>query len=496
MRSLFRTLRPYLTPSYIISAAAVIAAVAVLITYAMLFRKPQATFATVMRGDIAQEVDATGSVTPTETVDLGFQRGGTIQSIDTDVGRTVAAGQTLATLSSADLVAQLHLAQSNLAAQQAKLDELTAGTRPEELATSRNAVAQAINSSYIAADSAVHDTVDQFVSNPKTPTPTLTFTTTNSSLVQPFLAQRVEMEATVAALDSLTTSGDASSETGLVTQAQQATQDLLAVQSFLDAASTLLSAAISSQNVSAATLQSYESAVAAARSSVSTALSALTAAQGKLSLEEAGSTSQDIEAQQAAVAGAQAQIDSINAELAQAIVRAPINGTVTRQDGHEGQVVSQGQAFISLISNARFEIQAQVSEADIGKIAVGNPVIVRLDAYPNDTFDAAIVSVDPAATMQSGAPSYKVTAQFTVDDAHIKSGLTANLAIETGKAESALEVPQSAVIIQGSQTFVLKQGGSGQTLVPVQVGIEGGGMAQILGGLAAGDRVASFGNAQ
>lgn len=102
---------------------------------------------TVSRSDLIQEVSVTGSVKPAEKVSLGFEVSGKVAEIYANVGDRVEAGDKLISLASNDLTAQLRQAQAGVSsaaalrdqykaavdAQQAKLDELKSGTRPEEI---------------------------------------------------------------------------------------------------------------------------------------------------------------------------------------------------------------------------------------------------------------------------------------------------------------------------------------------------------------------------
>ncbi|HEX8993887.1 MAG TPA: efflux RND transporter periplasmic adaptor subunit [Candidatus Paceibacterota bacterium] len=496
MKTLVTHSKRFITPAALIAAAFVIATIALIFAFWSVSQTHRVETITVTRGSVSGAVETTGTVAATESVDLAFQRGGTIASIPVDVGSRVSAGQTLATLSNADLVAARDTARANLAVQQAKLADVEAGARPEELATARIAVAQAIQSAYIAADNAVHNTVDQFIGNPRTIQPTLVFSTTNAQISTNFLTERVSAESLLSAWhDTLPSVADAASSTDLVAQAQNAQDRLNTIGTLLDTASVVLTQAIPTNNVTAATIASYQVSVGAARSAVSTALSALNTAAGRLALDEAGSTSSQVAAQEAAVDAARASLDAAQVQLAQTVLSAPIGGTVVRQDGNVGEVVAVGQSFLSLNSDARFEIKALVSEVDMAKVKIGQNATVRLDAYPGETFAATVVAIDPAATIQNGASAYKVTVQFTDADPRIKAGLTANLSIDTGSAQDALVVPKSAIITQGAHTYVIKQNGDVRTLVPVTTGIEdAAGNVQILSGLNEGDQIAAFGN--
>lgn len=106
------------------------------------------------RGKLVQEVSVTGRVEAVESVNLAFQIGGKVDKIYVNVGEEVEVGQELVSLTNDDLVAQLHQAQAGassawaqiqqytaaLETQQAKLDEIKKGTRPEEIQIAETAV--------------------------------------------------------------------------------------------------------------------------------------------------------------------------------------------------------------------------------------------------------------------------------------------------------------------------------------------------------------------
>ena len=494
MKGILSKAQTFLTPPVVIGSAFGLACLAILFVSIYASRTPSAQTVVVTRGSVTGAVETTGTVSATESIDLGFSRGGTIGTLPVSVGSQVATGQVLATLSNGDLVAARDGAQAALEAQQAKLADLQAGARPEELATARIAVEQAIESGYIAADDAVHNKVDQFINNPRTVQPTLTFLTTNQQITTDTLALRVSAESMLSSWHDTLPELSNVLDTDLIADAKTARDHLDDVNALLDAAAASLTSAIPANTNSSAVLYGYQTNIAAARANVSAALATLNSAEGHLALDVAGATSDQVAAQEAAVAAAQASLDAANVDLAHSVIRAPIAVTIVRQDGNTGEVVAAGQSFISLNSNAHFEVKTLVSEVDMAKIKVGQTATVRLDAYPDSTFSATVVAIDPSATITSGVPAYKVTVQFTDADARIKAGLTANLSIDIGGANDTLVVPQSAIITQGTQTYVLVIKGSVRTLTPVVVGtIDNSGNAQIVSGISEGDRVAAFG---
>ena len=480
----------HITPgvAIVVVALAALSAVGVFFYTA---KAPNLSSVRVTRGAIISRLSATGQVVAAETVDLGFQRGGTIRTVNVAVGDRVSAGQVLATLSSADVSAQRAQAQAAVAAQQAQLASLKTGTRSEELDAARKALAAALTSGYSTADDAIHNRVDQFVVNPRSDARGLLFLSSNSTMQQNVLNDRGTMDSLLAAWNAQSTSDET-----LSTNAQAAERTLSRIASFLGETSNLLTTAIPNGTTQSVTIAGYQSSISTARSAVAQSLASLNAADSRLSLDNAGATSQSIDAQQASVQAAQAAVDLVDAQLSQTVIRAPIAGVITRQDGNVGESVAPNQTFLTLMSASRFQIDAYVSEADMAHIKAGDKVSVRLDAYPDDSFDATIISIDPAATTYNGALAYKVVAQFAGNDSRIKAGLTANVSVVTGNANDALLIPASAVITTGTQQSVVRVEADGShTLVPVTLGLQSAdGTVQVLSGLKEGDSIAAFGS--
>jgi len=262
------------------------------------------------------------------------------------------------------------------------------------------------------------------------------------------------------------------------------------------------------QKIAAQKITSQNS-VAGAEAQVNTAESNLAAAQGELNLKRAGASGQELAAQAAAVKQAQANVASQQAQVRQALssvaairaqldgfsIRAPFNGIVTKQDAKPGEIIGANMPVVSVISDAKFEIEANVPEIDVAKIKVGNRATTTLDAYGNDAvFAASVITIDPAETIIEGVSTYKVKLQFEQEDERIKSGMTANVIIMAARQENALVIPQRAVIEQDGKKIIRLLRGEGRKQaveeVTVKTGLRGSdGNVEILEGLQEGDKV-------
>ncbi|MFI5260441.1 MAG: biotin/lipoyl-binding protein [Candidatus Paceibacteria bacterium] len=295
--------------------------------------------------------------------DLSFQMSGQVASVPVAIGQQVSAGSALVVLDRSALEAQRAGAVANLEAAQARLATLKAGTRPEQVSVDQTAVTQSrealldvVRSSYINADDAIHNKVDQFFTNPRLPLADLTFTVSDSALRNTVLTERIALE-TVLSTWGTTVNTPTFAASDPLADGSRAQTDLSQVSAFLDTIATLLAETSPSANLPLATLQGYQASINAARLNVSGSVSAITnattalqAAQGALTLAQAGATKNDIDAAQASVDGAQAALGGIDVSLRQAMITAPITGTITALNARVGQTVSPGQVLVSIES--------------------------------------------------------------------------------------------------------------------------------------------------
>jgi HlyD family secretion protein len=167
---------------------------------------------------------------------------------------------------------------------------------------------------------------------------------------------------------------------------------------------------------------------------------------------------------------------------------------VTQQDAKVGQLASPGTPLVSVIGSSGFEIDAGVSETDVGKLAVGNPVTMSLDAFPNETFMGTVFYIAPAQKNTQGVISYQIKISFSKADPRLKSGLTANVDIQTKKKENVLILPQYAILQNDSGTFVETLAGRVSTTSPVRLGIQDQkGNVEIISGVTLGEKVINIG---
>ncbi|MEK7512642.1 MAG: biotin/lipoyl-binding protein, partial [Patescibacteria group bacterium] len=159
----------------------------------------------VERGKVVQEVSVTGIVKPVEEVSLSFERSGRVTQVRVVVGDIVTAGTVLVELDRSELAAQLTEAEAQVRTQQAKLDELQRGTRPEEIEVKRTElkkalqdlmneyaeVPDAVNDAYAKTDDAIRAKTNQLFTNEESDAPRLSFLVDSASVESDAQTSRV-----------------------------------------------------------------------------------------------------------------------------------------------------------------------------------------------------------------------------------------------------------------------------------------------------------------
>ncbi len=186
---------------------------------------------------------------------------------------------------------------------------------------------------------------------------------------------------------------------------------------------------------------------------------------------------------------AETDLAGIEDQIALAKIVAPIDGIITAVSVQPG-LESTGTA-ITLASDA-FEVTADVVEADVSSMSMGQAATVTVDAI-DAVIGGTVAAIAPVAGSSSGSGSvvsFPVTVALTGAPAALKPGMTADLTIVTASAPGVLTIPSSALRGTAGSYRVQVMGADGQpSSAPVEVGLVTDTLAEIKGGLAAGDVV-------
>lgn len=207
-------------------------------------------------------------------------------------------------------------------------------------------------------------------------------------------------------------------------------------------------------------------------------------------VQAVGDSGAELAQAEAQLAQAQAAVEAGQARLAQATVRAPTDGHVLLRNVELGQIVQPGAALLSLALAGPTQLVAQVDERFLDQLQVGQPASVVADAFPAQPFAAKVLSIAPAVDAQRGSVEVKLAPE-QAPPAFLREDMTLSIEVLTGERPAALVLPLSALrgeAPQGTGTVLALADGRAQAR-PVRLGLRTLDAAEVLDGLAEGDRV-------
>lgn len=391
--------------------------------------------AVVTRGTLLRTVGGTGSLVPASEVATAFAMGGEVTEVRVEVGRQVAAGETLAVLDTASLASDVVSAEAGVASAESGLASAREGL----------------------------------------------------SSVEAGATDIEERRARV--------------------QLEQARDRLWGSQAQRDGVCGRVEAKrgepYECDNANAGVLQAED---------------AVRLAELDLQDLQAGPTDEELAAArdrvvqaESGLASARVKLEQAERKLRDAILTAPITGTVTALEIAAGEMVSAGTPAVTIGDLTSLQVAISLDEADIAGVTVGDEAVVVLDALPDREIEGAVVSVAPVAQIQSGVVLFPVTVALEAVEADVRPGMTADVEIVTGRAADALVVPLRSVVTTAAGTVVMRVGAGspgraggrpkgafeGQAPatetdaepVSVEIGLTNETQAEVKAGLAEGDVV-------
>lgn len=163
-----------------------------------------------------------------------------------------------------------------------------------------------------------------------------------------------------------------------------------------------------------------------------------------------------VESQKATLAQAAAGVTQSEASVNQAqvnrdhtIIVAPIDGIVTQRSVDVGQTVAASMQaptlFIIAADLTEMEVNANIDEADVGRIRPGQHTTFHVDAYPTDTFEGTVTQVRLQPVVVQNVTTYGTVITVPNQDLKLKPGMTANVKVEIARKTEVLRVPNAAL---------------------------------------------------
>lgn len=201
-----------------------------------------------------------------------------------------------------------------------------------------------------------------------------------------------------------------------------------------------------------------------------------------------------IQASAAGVASARLNVADAERRLSETEIRAPIAGTVLSVDVEVGTIVPSavtnvggGTALVTLADLTNLRVIGLIDEAQIGRVAVGQAVAIRVDAYPDRIFTGRVDRVSPLGREESNVVTFEVEVEVTDAEKNLlRSGMSADLEIETSRLADVLLVPLEAIQTTGGRRTVRLESGEQRA---IRTGASDGRSIVVLSGLRQGDRL-------
>lgn len=171
-------------------------------------------------------------------------------------------------------------------------------------------------------------------------------------------------------------------------------------------------------------------------------------------------------------------------KIADRTIRAPIDGVVLRRDGEVGEIAEPGQILFRIGVLKPLQVVAEVNEEDIPRVAVGQTVLFRTDAFPERRLEGKVRELTPIG--DPIAKTYRIKAALPADTP-LLPGMSVEANVVTREKANALLVPADAV----EASTVLVVAGDRVRRRPIEIGIRGAQAVEVLSGLDASERVVS-----
>ncbi len=180
------------------------------------------------------------------------------------------------------------------------------------------------------------------------------------------------------------------------------------------------------------------------------------------------------------------------------VIRAPFNGVVAKKYTEVGELLLPGKQIVTVVNPDRIYVLATIDEVDVGRLKLGQPVSITVDAFPGEKFTGKVGRISPIV---SGGKLETRTADvwiyFIKKDPRLKPGMSADIEILIATLENVLSVPSQCVVERdGKKQVFIAEGKTvnpGATVIarlrPVETGETNWSFTQITKGLNTGEYV-------
>ncbi len=189
---------------------------------------------------------------------------------------------------------------------------------------------------------------------------------------------------------------------------------------------------------------------------------------------------------EAAVRWSDAQVQLAKKAIDDAVVRAPISGTVSKRMVNGGERVMPDAPIVTIVDLSRLELEASVPASDIASIALGQAVRFTVDGFGDRTFDGKVERINPVA--EAGSRSIKLFVAVPNASGLLKGGMFGQGQITLSQSKPVPVVPATAVFEEAGQSYVftVEDGKLAKKAVAMGARDEVNGLVEVNSGLTQG----------
>jgi HlyD family secretion protein len=469
----------------------------------------------VERKTMPMSITANGNVKPQRSINLSPKTAGIIKNLLVKEGDLITRGQVIAIMDDSNLRGQLLQYQGQLAQQQANLQRLQAGNRPEDIAKAEAQLAEVKASlQELQAGNRPQDIAKGEAQLAEVQANLQQLQAGNrpqeiaqaQAKVQQSQATLKQREGDWQRYQQLHKSGAISGQILAQKLAERdvARNQVMEAQQIL----ALQQAGARSEQIAQAQAKVQQQAQAVALLKAGARSEDIAQAQAKVQQQiqtvaalKAGNRKEDIAQAQAQVQAAQGALATIQAQLKETEVVAPFDGIVLEKFADIGAFVSPSMgggngvsassSSILTLTSTNQQVVVNLSESQIAKVKLGQAVTIKADAFPGEVFMGQVEQISPQAKIAQNVTSVEVRVSIDSNKANkLKAGMNVEAQFAIGRSDNTLFVPNAAVVKQAEGTGVYVWGSDNKSVFrPIQTGMTVGKQTEVKSGLEGNEQV-------
>ena len=203
---------------------------------------------------------------------------------------------------------------------------------------------------------------------------------------------------------------------------------------------------------------------------------------------------------QAEMARDKANLAQLEEQLSYTDIVSPIDGIVLSRDVEMGDAVSSilvlgssATLVMTLGDTSEVYVKGKVDESDIGKVYLGQPARIKVEAFKDKTFYGKVTKISPMGMEKDNVTTFEVRVSINNPGGELKAEMTANAEIILEEHKNVLQIPEGSILYDKDKKASVEvpdpRAKDGKNKIAVNIGISNGAKTEVLSGLKEGDQV-------